>query len=780
MAKYYLDLIAKVDNIKATQQTTKPGDIVQWKAPKLPPEFIPKTAEAEPAPAPKALKVERKKSFRELGVTAQQVSGGNHYLLGKDDGELHLSGQTYQYPGDAWHIELPSGEIIEYNDSNLTGTPAGPQTCGIRFKADASKGSASLENIRAQLETMGLPLHEATTDDMELLYWRHLAGVLSSRKDAYAGKHKNVWTVLHEGMTEHGLVPEAASKEGEKRNVAALAAAKLEPADEIALWRKAWSELTSKEQVDAWADEGGFYPHLKHWDVTAPEVTNGLPGWYRFDATPEWVNSVHNLSHNFKYPSRDALLITRTGGGLSTEARIRALGTYISGQSSSGDMTMHGSSGVFYLNPPSSAGSGGGLAVNPKVLAQTQTYGFNNDAWGDINERDYKSLFDLAGASGHTTETVPKDGVSLLDDIELVRAENETQRLQIIKELKDKGITEIRGLPVGDRVAASSGWSTALNKVRAHYKTLDPLKRDEPYVAPPQEKVSVEHAMITTEAEAAAAEGGDLAKAVAGKTASAVHTAAVPASKVASLLFGQPTKPAASEAVSSKVKNDVAKRLSVKMTSGDDALKALYADAGKTVPADWGDDDRQRAVALLVNLWAASNTSPLATATQDAARDLFGMAPATVLDALPTGHGTDQAAADAFRAKHTAVLEDFLRSQWDLTQQDLSEAGIDHVRLYRIMKWNAGDVPAWAKGHAVGDVIEAPPGRPIVPWGFMKGGATGAGTFGSGSHTIVVSETVPRELILSYPKSGMGCYNETEMVTMTAPGQWEIIKETGL
>jgi hypothetical protein len=73
-------------------------------------------------------------------------------------------------------------------------------------------------------------------------------------------------------------------------------------------------------------------------------------------------------------------------------------------------------------------------------------------------------------------------------------------------------------------------------------------------------------------------------------------------------------------------------------------------------------------------------------------------------------------------------------------------------------------------------VVAAPAQRPLASWGFQNSGATGAGTFGSGTHHLLVKATFPRELLVAYPKTGFGSYTETEFVPLAAPGSWEVVE----
>jgi len=760
-----------VEEYKASAKTFSPGDLPQWKAPEVPKEFQP-GGKKKAAPKPK-IKVELKKVVRELGVPSEHVSKDTH-LLDPETGELHVGaakpGAMYPYPGQAWHITLPTGEVIEFNDKEATSTPKG-QVGRIRFKADATQGSKSLENIRAFLESAGLPMPEATEPDMELLYWRQLAGILADRKDWNSGEHSKVWADVATGAAK---IEVPLTQADALKLISTLRKSGISPEEEIAVWRKAWAHLTTPEQVLQWAEDGGYLPFLKHWDLANPDVPGGKPVWYHFDVmTPEkqaWLATRNPPGHNYYNSSRDGVLITRTGGLLSTEARLRALGTSISGMSSTSDMGSDKGSAGFLFTKPGTGGLSNQVRMHPRVLALTQAYGWGSDHFGDISQRKSLAPFSVASTSKVTGyELMLPDGVSLLDDIEQMEASGETQRQQIISELKAKGLTSIRGVPLEQRIVTSIGGS-ALDQVKAATKAQSHqmFARSEVDYEPPPSDVITSGA-IETEAEQAGAvaanQPGALAHEVEGVTASAAHETGSNEAAVSAMFH---TPGASASEVKYKMAADVAQEMAV----ASDDLAALNADANLTFEQSWGATDRDRIVAGLIKVWAQSNSSPIAVALQDAAAELFGLPKS--LEKIPGAFTQDTATAQKLLAAHGDVLRDFIRAQWQLTQNALEKAEITNVTLYRVLRWN--DAPEWAKGHKPGDVIDAPAQRPLASWGFKSSGAMGAGTFNYGSHELLVKATFPAQLLLSFPRTGFGSYAETEFVALEAPGAWEVVK----
>jgi hypothetical protein len=86
------------------------------------------------------------------------------------------------------------------------------------------------------------------------------------------------------------------------------------------------------------------------------------------------------------------------------------------------------------------------------TLARTSTYSFSSDHYGAINDRSSDSPFSIDTQSTfHDGETMIKDAASLLDGVEMIYAPSGT-RTKLIATLKQHGITEIRGLPVEERI----------------------------------------------------------------------------------------------------------------------------------------------------------------------------------------------------------------------------------------------------------------------------------------------------------------------------------------
>lgn len=770
-ASHYLDQIGKIEDAKATAGTFKPGDLPRWDAPKI------TTTEIEPEKQP-GVKVEKRTATRIL-TKAQATQGGSiagSKILG-DSNELHLGDGVYSYHGSAWHITLPTGEHIEISDEAETNTYTA-HAGRVRFRAVASDGSASLERIRAQLQAMGLPMQEATPDDMELFYWRHLANILADRKDAEMGSHAQVWKSLKQDMTDRHMEWDSSDL---SKNVETLARSSLSAPEEQKIWRAAWSHLTSADHVNKFVEKDGFLPHQDHFDVTSPEVPNGKPYWYRFDADPEHLAQQQFPAHGLYDPVNDPKLLTSTGGMFSTEARLRALGIWKSGKSSDSDQD-HGSAGFLFTRQGNETGYNNHVVLSPSVLARTSNYSYNSDEYGKIHLRKTYAHFDLAKAvakTGSGNETMIKDGASLLDSLEAVKVYDESSRQAILAELKSKGITSIRGLPVEDRIITALNSGT-ITKLKAALQPSSWFSHPEvPYTPPEAEHVSKEKSAVETAEEMAGVEEGGsvdkevtIADAAKGVQYSADHSAAAPEADVSNIFYHANSKPSGAQGQGPQVKHESAARVAEGMKSSDEDMHAAFTAAGLSTQSNWGETDRARYVAGMISTHSQGNSSPWILAMNMATHDLFKI-PKESLPPLGFGAQNEETAKQLY-AEHGPVVRDFVKAQWDGVQKDLGDAGINHVTLYRAFHFNDSS-PEWAM-HKAGESFEVPQQRPFSQWSFRKEGAETAGTFTSGGHTVIVKSTVPKEQLLAYPRSGIGCYNEGEFVVVDAPGKWEMVK----
>ncbi|MFE3984320.1 toxin glutamine deamidase domain-containing protein [Nocardia tengchongensis] len=175
---------------------------------------------------------------------------------------------------------------------------------------------------------------------------------------------------------------------------------------------------------------------------------------------------------------------------------------------------------------------------------------------------------------------------------------------------------------------------------------------------------------------------------------------------------------------------------------------------------------REIGVSELIQSWAhdSNGTNVKSLAIQEAAIAEFGLH--DVLDWRMTDEL--RATIDREIAAHGDVHRELLRIQYDRTQQQLASEGVNGLVLYRGVSWAPHDFPAWAT-QPPGTILEMPPQRPLSSW-------TGDRSISSDWLTqldkpgVILAAHFPRETILAYPQTGIGCLWQVEFVTLSRPG----------
>lgn len=446
MAKYYQRLAEKVNEAKDKGGTFKPGDLPRWEAP-------PDPKKPEEAAKLGGIKVELTAPYRP-GAHVTNINGYASQLA--EDHQLHVdpSKAATGESSNVWKVTLPTGEEIEFSNGNQHGV-AKAFHGRLRFRSHAGDAS-SMERIKGALQMMGLNMKEAEEHDLELHYWRHLGLTLADRKDGRdpSSKYAKVWDTLKSGMGGHGLSFKTGADNLEK-NIFALEDAGLSPEHELAVWRSAWATVTSKDQVDKFIGANAHLPHLHRQDITAQDTHGGVPFWYRFDMDQKFLAGRKLPAHHFYAQNKAEATagVVHGGGLLSAEERLRYLGMWL--DSSYGNPASYGATKYVFMRLNQEGWSDADLYMNPKVLARTTNYAFSDDEWGNVDSKAHQAYFDPAKStawSGGANETMADATVSLLDDIEILKAKNETQRTSILSYLKSIGITEIRGVPIEQRI----------------------------------------------------------------------------------------------------------------------------------------------------------------------------------------------------------------------------------------------------------------------------------------------------------------------------------------
>ncbi len=372
------------------------------------------------------------------------------------DGELQLIDANLDannLVGYMYLTTFDTGEQIEYQDVATCASVTAQGT--VQFTIPGPDLVAGLTRIVDHLAGRGCILTPATPTDLELFYWRHLANVMCERADS-----------------KPDGTPAPAPAPGHAPNPAygtfwALVDEKAD--DEQGMWRTAFADLTTGG-VAAFLAAGGHQPRFGHQDLRRPGQPCGKPFWYRPDVTrTQWAGK-KLLSMHYRNGPRYVLA---TGIAAATETRIRAFALWKCGQSSTDDLK-RGSGAFVFTRANRPLGAEYNLYISPQVFTRTSTYSFEADKYGRSADRINCAYFDF---DVHTqwqdepNETMIKNAVTLLDDIEILVFKTHDRRADAIRRLARHGITAIRGIPLTTRFVGPNEHAiiAAANTVRATY-----------------------------------------------------------------------------------------------------------------------------------------------------------------------------------------------------------------------------------------------------------------------------------------------------------------------
>ncbi|MFD4740147.1 NUDIX domain-containing protein [Streptomyces virginiae] len=182
------------------------------------------------------------------------------------------------------------------------------------------------------------------------------------------------------------------------------------------------------------------------------------------------------------------------------------------------------------------------------------------------------------------------------------------------------------------------------------------------------------------------------------------------------------------------------------------------------VPMDGPQGDtlvRMIAVSELMGSWSyGSNNNVRVLALQQATREEFGLTEVLEWRMDPK----TRFAVDLELSYNRDALREFLRTQYEMTQEVLAAHGVTEVMSYRAMSWPEGaGQPDWA-GLDVGETFEARQ-RPLASWSADRQ-IVADWLEQRGGGGVVLADLKPAEDILSLPMTGMGYFGQKEWVTL--------------
>jgi hypothetical protein len=401
-------------------------------------------------------------------VVFKAVLGSTHEQQGEySDFELSLTGTHLDggNDGNEYEVSLPTGEKIYFRNSNFTNTARGHEgritvrVPGAKNDTDVANG---MSNAQAWLEdNLGLNLDSADHDSAELLYWREMYGILENRRHKAGSKWAKAKADLDEKIFE---------LDGDRKHFLENFAKKNSVAEQNEFFRDLWGKHFGKDKVNALIDSEGYLPYYENHDLRHTDLITGKPNWVRFDVDLEEFKAKDMMLASSARSGTHTLDAVKSGGAYSTEERTRLFGKWMTGMSSGTDQSYGSSNSIFTRLFSTKKHSGLSFIYNPRAMLRTRTYSFDQDRYGKLDARKLSAPSNPLEAwtefTGSSNETMIPNAAGLFGDLDAVIFENAQMLNAAIQELKKLGITEIRGVPIEDRLILRANLASAIQKLK--------------------------------------------------------------------------------------------------------------------------------------------------------------------------------------------------------------------------------------------------------------------------------------------------------------------------
>jgi len=361
----------------------------------------------------------KKTSFKVTRKDKIEFETRNH----KDGVGQVQSGVNNSFSGEMHVVDL--GDGVEMRFVKATGSHSEQQGLAfqgtVEIKVPGEISEKTLNRAYRVLEEMGVDITPPTPEYEEILYL-----------------HRSVYL-----NNNHKLKGYRAIWENDSLSDA-------EKLDQMRKWfsKKYGVKLPPKGKATDWYNPGGMAKGsdgsgTRHW--LRPEMPES-----KIEAE---LAKTHYLTHSMGSDIEDVLpKILDSGGEMTTTVGRTRKGVNVSatgGMSSSTDVSTGGASYFFTRIAKRGENAHSQLFFKPKILARQDAVSYSGDKFGRISAlsqrgKDIGDYKKFAGYGGN--ETIFKEGINLLDDVEFIRAGNTAQRLRLIKVFHDRGI---RRLPDG-------------------------------------------------------------------------------------------------------------------------------------------------------------------------------------------------------------------------------------------------------------------------------------------------------------------------------------------
>jgi hypothetical protein len=314
-------------------------------------------------------------------------------------------------------------------------------------------------------DNLNVSLGAATHEDAELTYWRQMFPILTDRAHVPGSAWEKASIELKEKMT---------SLNSDPSNFFDEFGATTSVAEQNAFFRGLWGKHFGQERVDAFIAAEKYLPRFEHPNYTHLDKVQGHPIWDRLDYDLKDLEKAGHMLGASITGADGAYSVVDSGALLSAEQRLRSLGNMMG----SDDQMEGGSNSVFFRIYNDTKVNGIHFILHPRAMLRTSTRSFHhNDAfgspehnknfvWSSPGKSWMENVVDTVGKSGKETDL--DNAASLFGDLEIIVFENhQAERLNdAIQKLKQRGIEEIRGVPIEDRLVLRTNLTKAIEKLK--------------------------------------------------------------------------------------------------------------------------------------------------------------------------------------------------------------------------------------------------------------------------------------------------------------------------
>ena len=419
MATQYLKTLDELDRLIATSTRTKISTFER---------FLKVEAPVKPS-GDRILAVKRTTVYGDK----KEVAKGKIIVKSEDVafGKVH---SNFTSSGLEYKIDLGDGVEGVYKPWREENYYAQQGQLEIRVMKDCTAETA--DKLLSKLERLGVDATFASPEQTEIMFLSKQAYIL--KEDSSPAWKKLMQRLDHD---------------------------KAAPSERVRAMRSYWSDRFGVADVTKMP---GYDPEGKYSIMASGWKQKQEAGWrhqLRFDISDEQINRelkgyglYHQITGGGGLPEVLESALENNGAMVSTVEKIR-IGIPVGGMSPSSDMGSGGASYFFTRIrklPTAGGDSNTGFYFKPTLLRRMDAITYDSDKYGRVTDDHVRKHrhstieeFKRIGGGHHSDETIFKNNVTILDNINLVAVSSESERKRVLDVFKRHGVNH---LPDGRRV----------------------------------------------------------------------------------------------------------------------------------------------------------------------------------------------------------------------------------------------------------------------------------------------------------------------------------------